>query len=225
MSGYYDGPSVQATGVRPDGQVMFGDDSRLNVRFFRDSILHGVESSQAGRPVKVGIDMCGIRQPGERDEWIGQATEIHKMRFPNHWQAYLEKREHVPDGTPLDIIFPNEPETVENLRTLKVYTVEQLAGLQANAIARIGMGSQLLVNKAQKFMEQATSYQSATRMDKDMKDLRDENERLKKRLEAMERLLGADGEQPPRRGPGRPRLNQIQPDEAAPEAFAQENSP
>ena len=39
---------------------------------------------------------------------------------------------------------------MENLRFLKIYTVEQLAGLQEAAIARIGMGGRDHVTRARK---------------------------------------------------------------------------
>jgi len=186
------------TAIHPDGTVAFGDDSKLNVRFFRGTEIHGMQSIEQGRPVTVGVDMVGIRQPGERDEHHGRVTELHKQRFSRQWQAYLEGREHIPDGTPLDVIFPTEPETVENLRTLKVFTVEQLAGLQENAIARLGMGSRNLVTKAQKFMEAATGYQNANRMNKELEDVKAEKALLEQRVAAMERLL-SDTDQPTRR--------------------------
>ncbi len=180
------------TAIHPDGTVAFGDDSKLNVRFFRGTEIHGMQSIEQGRPVTVGVDMIGLRQPGERDEHHGRVTEIHKQRFPRQWQAYVEGREHVPDGTPLDVLFPTEPETVENLRSLKVYTVEQLAELQENAIARLGMGSRDLVTKAQKFMAAATNYQAANKMNKELEDVKAEKALLEQRVAAMERLLNAE---------------------------------
>jgi hypothetical protein len=194
-----------AAGISPDGRV-FSDDNRLHVRFFRGKERHGLQSEEQGRPIYVGVDMVEIRQPGERDVFHGIATGEHKMRFPRQWEAYQSDREHIPDGTPLTVIFSNEPETVETMKHLKIYTVEQLAALQENAIGRLGMGGRNLVIKAQKFMEQATSYQSATRMNREMEDMKSENDTLKQRLEALERLLAgqADNEDKPRRGPGRP---------------------
>lgn len=186
------------------GHVAFADDARLAVRFFKGKEIHGLESKEAGRPIYVGIDMCAIRQPGERDEWHGRATPEHQTRFPKQWEAYKNNMEYVPDGTPLDVIFPAEPDTVANLRGLKVYTVEQLAGLQEAAISRIGMGGRNLVVKAQKFMEAATGYQAANRMNKDLEDKQAKIDMLEARLAGLEKLLGENKDQPARRGPGRP---------------------
>lgn len=197
---------MAAAGIAPDGRV-FGDESRMHVRFFRGRELHGLQTAEAGRPIYHGVDMVEIRQPGERDVFHGLATDAHKVRFPRQWEAYQKDQEYIPDGTPLSVIFASEPETVENLRHLKIYTVEQLAALQEVAIARIGMGGRNLVLKAQKYMEHATSYQAASRMSREMEDVRSENDTLKQRLEALEKQLAAqaDDGDAPRRGPGRPR--------------------
>ena len=184
--------------------VSYGDDTKLIVRFFRKPELHGLQSEEAGRPVYVGVDMCAIRQPGERDEWHGAASESHKMRFPRQWEAYQNGQEYIPDGTPLDVIFAAEPETVTNLKYFKIHTVEQLAALQENAISRIGLGGRLLVTKAQRFMEAATGYQAASKMNRDLEEQKSENELLKTRLEALEKLLATATEPEPKRGPGRP---------------------
>lgn len=181
------------------GQVSYGDDSRLSVRFFRGKEIHGLQTQEAGRPIYVGVDMVGIRQPGERDEPHFVVTELHKQRFPRQWEAYQNKQEYIPDGTPLAVIFGAEPETVENMKGLKIYTVEQLAGLQEAAISRLGMGGRNLVVKAQKFMEAATGYKAATKMGREMEDLKSENDMLKTRLEALEKALSAT-DQPARRG-------------------------
>ncbi|NBW77328.1 MAG: hypothetical protein EBR34_16270 [Sphingomonadaceae bacterium] len=191
------------TGISPEGRAFYGDDSRLAVRFYRGKQIHGLESQEAGRPIYHGVDMCAIRQPGERDEWHGAATAEHKARFPKQWEAYQNNQEYVPDGTPLSVIFAAEPETVENLRHLKIHTVEQLAGLQENAITRIGLGGRNLVIKAAKFMEAATGYQAASKMNKELEDMKSENETLKEQIQALQRAFDSDREQ--RRGPGRPR--------------------
>ena len=204
---------AQHTGINPqDGRVAYGDDSRLTVRFFRGTQRHGIMSEEQSRPVMVGVDMIAIRQPGERDEYHGVASAEHKMRFPKQWEAYQNNQEFIPDGTPLAVLYPNAPETVENLRFMKIYTVEQLAGLQEAAIGRIGMGGRDHVTRAQKFMQAATGFQAASVMNKEMTDLKDENDLLKQRLEALEKLMTAASEDQPRRGPGRPPKTQESPE-------------
>lgn len=187
MSEFQAPTAVNMTGTV--GTVSFGDDSRLNVRFYKGKEIHGLQSQEQGRPIYVGVDMCAIRQPGERDEAHCLATIDKQMRFPRQWEAYQAGQEYVPDGTPLDVIFPQEPDTVANLRFFKIHTVEQLAALQANAIARIGMGGINLVNRAQRFMEAASGYQNASRMGRELEEQKSKNEELTTRLAALEKLL------------------------------------
>lgn len=190
------------------GAVSYVDDNRLVVRFFRGQEIHGLQSQEAGRPIYVGVDMVEIRQPGERDIFHGMATELHKARFPRQWEAYQNGREHEPDGTPLSVLFPTEPDTVANLRHFKIHTLEQLAGLQESAINRIGMGARNWVNKAQKFMQAATGYQAASQMNRQVNDLTAENDALKAQMQQMAEAIAAlqaDKGDEQRRGPGRPR--------------------
>jgi hypothetical protein len=206
------------------GRVTYGNDSRMHVRFYRGQQLHGMQSAEAGRPIFVGVDMIEIRQPGERDVFCGLATEWHKRRFPKQWEAYQAGREYQPDGTPLDVLFPTEPEVVTNLRYFKIFTVEQLADLDDNAIARIGIGARQMVNKAIKFKESATNYAAASRMNAEIENLKSERDTLKEQLAAMQeaiaRLESAQVAGEPRRGPGRPRKTE-QAYEAPADEFSQ----
>jgi hypothetical protein len=59
----------------------------------------------------------------------------------------------IPDGVPLNQLFPDKPQIVDTMRGYNIHTVEQLANLSADAIGTVGMGAQEWVNKAQRYME------------------------------------------------------------------------
>lgn len=194
------------TGISEDGRAFYGDDSRLHVRFFVGKERHGLMSAEQGRDIFVPVDMVEIRQPGERDVFHGRVTGEHIARFPRQWEAFQGGREHIPDGTPLSILFPNNPEKVENLRFFKVFTVEQLAALPDNAIQRIGLGARNDVNAAKKFIDDTAGYAGATKMNKRIADAESENATLREQMARLEaRLAEMDADDAPRRGPGRPR--------------------
>ncbi len=115
---------------RNGGLVTFGEDARLFVEFVSRSVPDEVKSRDAGRPVSVQMDYIRIRQPGERDEILRPAHDGDRRRFSRHWAAYQEGRQELPAGTPLAILFPNNPEVVENLKYDKIFVVEQLAALK-----------------------------------------------------------------------------------------------
>lgn len=134
------------------GIVEFGDDSRLFVEFTSRAVPDEIASREMGRPISRQMDYIRIRQPGERDEIMRPAHDGDRKRFARHWEAYQAGRQEAPDGTPLSILFPNNPEIVENLKYLKVFTVEQLAGLNDTQVQNVGMGARAWQQKAAEFL-------------------------------------------------------------------------
>ena len=142
---------------RNGGLVEFGDDQRLFVEFVSRSVQDEVQSRDMGRPVFVQVDYVRIRQPGERDEILRPAHRGDQQRFARRWQAYQEGRQELPAGTPLSILFPNNPEVVENLKYDKIFVVEQLAQLNDTQIGNIGLGGRQFVDKAKAFLAAASN--------------------------------------------------------------------
>lgn len=134
------------------GIVEFGDDARLFVEFSSRPVLDEVASREAGRPVHKPVDYIRIRQPGERDEIMRPAHDLDRRRFARHWAAFQEGRTAAPEGTPLSVLFPNNPEIVENLKHDKIFVAEQLAALSDTQIQNIGMGARAWQQKAAEFL-------------------------------------------------------------------------
>lgn len=171
------------------GMVEFGNDAKLFVEFSSRSVLDPVASQDAQRPVHKQVDYVRIRQPGERDEIVRPSHIGDQRRFPRHWQAFQEGRQALPEGTPLSILFPNNPEVVENLKYDKIFVVEQLAALNDTQIGNIGLGGRQFVDKAKAFL-------AASGNGRGLEDLFAEVDRLAasitakdKRIEALETAL------------------------------------
>lgn len=138
------------------GLVNFNDDSRLVVMFFTKSILSPAKSRAANAPIYEDIIYVRMHEPGERLNVVERpVTENDKYRFPIHWNRFTQKLEQTPDGTPLDLLFPNNPSIADMLKANNITTVQQLAGLSAHAIDTVGMGSQEWVNLAKRYLEKA----------------------------------------------------------------------
>lgn len=193
------------------GRVAFGDDSKLFVQFYQRPYLDKAQSQSLGRPHYVSVDFVRIQQPGERDVFDQPATDEHRGRFPKQWEAYRAGKADQIEGTLLAVLFPGNPDIVENLRYFKVFTVEQLAKLNDTQKQNIGMGAQQFVDAAQTFMEQSDKG-------KDFHGLSDQVERLTNQLaalaarnEALEAERAAKTERAPapaatrKRGPYKPR--------------------
>ncbi len=180
------------------GIVEFGDDSRLFVEFVSRAVPDEVASREMGRPISRQMDYIRIRQPGERDEIFQPANDGHRRRFARHWAAYQEGRQEIPEGTPLSILFPNNPEIVENLKYLKILTAEQLAGLNDTQVQNVGMGARAWQQKAAEFLMVADSGKGLEalnakmdQMAKQITALTDKNQALETALtEATEKKRG-----------------------------------
>ncbi len=143
---------TQRFDAKNGGIVEFGDDSRLFVEFTLRAVPDEIASREAQRPISRQVDYIRIRQPGERDEIMRPAHDGDRRRFARHWEAYQAGRQEAPDGTPLSILFPNNPEIVENLKYLKVFTIEQLGALNDTQVQNVGMGARQWQQKAAEFL-------------------------------------------------------------------------
>jgi len=176
---------------RNGGLVEFGDDARLFVEFVSRSVQDEVQSRDAGRPVFVQVDYVRIRQPGERDEILRPAHRGDQQRFARRWQAYQEGRQELPAGTPLSILFPNNPEVVENLKYDKIFVVEQLAALNDTQIGNIGLGGRQFVDKAKAFLAAASNGKGLQELFAEVDQLAAGLKAKDERIKALETALEA----------------------------------
>ena len=139
------------------GMVQYGPtDDKLIVGFYKKSVLNQARSRAEGKPVHEGRDFVKIQHPGETLNIVDRPVmEEDQRRWPRQWHLYQQGVRQVPDGVPLSLLFPAKPEIESTLRGYNIHTVEQLAGLSAQAISTVGMGAQDWVNAAQRYMERA----------------------------------------------------------------------
>lgn len=153
MSGM-DVNSIAANGY---GMVTYGPtDDKLIVGFYKKSVLNAAKSREEGRPIYEGRDFVKIQHPGETLNIVDRpANEHDKQRFPRQWSQYERGVTQIPDGVPLNQLFPDKPQIVDMMRGYNIHTVEQLANLSGQAIGTVGMGCQEWVNAAKRYMERA----------------------------------------------------------------------
>ncbi len=139
------------------GMVHYGPtDDKLIVGFYKKSVLNAARSRQEGKPVHEGRDFVKIQHPGETLNIVDRPVQDSDMqRWPRQWAHYLQGVRQIPNGVPINLLFPSKPEIESTLRGYNIHTVEQLANLSAQAISTVGMGAQDWVNAAKRYMEQA----------------------------------------------------------------------
>lgn len=182
------------------GMVEFGDDSRLFVKFERRSVLNPVKSREEGRPVHEGVDYVHIQQPGERDCTIRPATEIDTMRFRQQWARYRDGQTQDVEGSPLSVLFPNNPEIVENLKYYRLSTVEQLAALNDTQIQNLGIGGRQFHEAAKKYLAAADKGKDFHALARSVEQMQRDREADQQKITALEQALAKATEDKPRRG-------------------------
>ena len=167
------------TGINWQGQhygtVQYGEDSRLVVIFYIKSVMNPLKSQAAGMPVHEDQVYVRIHEPGERLNQVDRpVTDNDKHRFQVQWSRFVSKTEQRPDGTPVDLLFPNNPSVADNLKGYGIYTVQQLSNLSANAMDNVGMGAQEWVNMAKRFLSNASDGAAFHVMQQELDKLKQE---------------------------------------------------
>lgn len=153
------------------------------VIFYAKSIDDAMASRQAGRRICRNVDFIRMHPPGERLNIIDRpATDDDKMRYASQWHRYTLSQSQVPEGTPIDLLFPNHPNVADMLRAVSIFTVEQCANLSAHAIESIGMGAQEYVNKAKKYLESAKQGANFHAIQKELEEQKNANQVLQTQL-------------------------------------------
>jgi hypothetical protein len=188
-------PAHVTMGSNGVGTVTFGSDANINVHFYAKAVLDPVASQAAGRAVHKQVDYVRLQHPGERDVVDAPVSDKPEMplRFAAQWTAYQQRKEHVPEGTPIEMLFPQNPEIAANLHTMAIHTVEQMANCGAIALQQIGMGAQNWQTAAKAFLSAANKGVEFHRMQKELKDRDNKIEVLQNNLTLLtaqvERLM------------------------------------
>lgn len=148
------------------GVVQYGGGDKGMLAMFYTKAKHNpAKSTEAGRPVYDDVVYVRIHPPGERLNIVDRpATSSDSQRWPQQWAQFQQNREQIPDGTPIDLLYPEHPSIGALMRSHGVHTVEQCAELSGPAIDSIGMGAQRYSNDAQKYLQAANKGVKASQL-------------------------------------------------------------
>lgn len=164
----------------------------MNVLFYLRSVKDEKQSRENNRPIHVNMDYIRMQVPGESNTVIDRpATDQDKHRFHPKWNAYLHDKTQVPEGTPIELLFVNNPAMGENLKGFGVYTVEQCANLSAHAVTSIGIGAQDFVNKAKAYLDSASRGSNFLNLERELKDQKQQNRMLQQNYNTLQAQLNA----------------------------------
>lgn len=193
---------TQAAGINPDGSVRFGAENQMLVRFYKGTKRDNFSSIEHGYPIDKAVDMLEIRQFGEKDSTVREVTPADRMRYGNQWAAYQRGLEQIQDGTPLDMLFPKNPEVVSTLKANNIHTIQALAAVPDSSSLPFLFEHR---KKATIFLEGIDKGKGFHALEKKLEDAEFRNMELEDRLKALEAKLRSTDDEEPKRGPGRPR--------------------
>lgn len=181
-------------------------DSLLTVQFYSKPIKNEFKSTIEGRLVCDDVEFIKIWTPGNQLNIIDRpTTDGDKQRFFEQWRRYEAGKQggEQQNGTPIKEWALLTPAQAEELRYLKFFTVEQIAGCSDdNALkltALVGMSGYALRDRAKNWLAAAKGEAVATQM-------AEQNKQLKDQMAAMQEQLAAlQANQEIKRGPGRPK--------------------
>lgn len=168
------------------GQVKFGDDSQQVVLFYTRSVFNAAKSQQMGSRQYENQTWVKMHPPGERLNVIDRPVQdLDKRRFPGQWNMFLQNKTQVPDGTPIDLLFPNNPAIADNLKAFGVHTVQQCSQLSDNAMQTIGMGAVEWKNMAVRYLDNASSGTAFLKLQAEVQQKDQEIRILKRQFEQL----------------------------------------
>lgn len=177
-----------------DGMTGFaaqGDDSKVWAEFRMHPVVDGPASKEAGRTIKRDVPYIKIIQPGESRlaAYDQPATNEDVARFPRQWALFQAGQKQDISGSPLDLLFPESPAIVENLKSVGIRTVEQLAGLPDTGLQNVGMGARQWQEKAKAYLEQATKGQGFHVLAAEIEQMKLRDREKDDRIAALEAAL------------------------------------
>jgi hypothetical protein len=182
------------TGIRWNGTtgvVEYGGGDRGMVCFFYNkAVPNPAKAAQEGRPVHENKVFVRIAPPGERLNIVErEATENDKMRFPMQWEQFRKNKQQVIEGTPIELLYPDQPAIAATLRGNGVQTVEMCADLSAHAIENVGMGCQTWVNYAKRYIEASRKGANESAHRREIEQIQRENKTLKSQIKMLKDQL------------------------------------
>lgn len=183
--------------VESDAQTVASHQAaaRNYVKFYPKWKRFNKRSEEEGKEVGEYRDYIMIVCPGQpKSEVQREVQEKDKRDYQTEWKAYKEGKEHRISGTPVDLLPGLEKSRADSLKTIYIYTIEQLADASEPAKHAIGMGANDLVNRAKGYLSKNSA---------EVAQLRQELAERDKALAELSARLAALESAP--RKPGRPR--------------------
>lgn len=167
-------------------------DGLLHVRFYSKPVEQPFLSEKEGRPIFKDADFVKIHTPGNQYSVIDTfVTEEHKSRFPMQWARYQNGKQGDDQmvGTPLSQWPMLTASQAEELKALKFFTVEMIAGASDERIATVGMSVGMAPaafrEKARRYLTVAKDTADSDKVTDELKKRDDQIALMQKQIEEL----------------------------------------
>lgn len=153
-------------------------------KFYMRAVQDGPATAREGRPIFKDVEWVDIYLAGDKTTVPSfKVTDEHRRRWPDHYKAFRDGQAAPIVGTPVDQWPALSVSQVEELKALRIYTVEQLAGLSDQGLQALGMGARALQAKAKAFLDAAKGNAATEKYAQ-------ENEQMKAEMVRLQALVG-----------------------------------
>lgn len=140
-------------------------------------------TKKEGRPIYDDMEVCDIFFPGmvkervptcralDQADWIDdpimgtKRARTYMEKYAEEYQAFKAGVAQSSSGTPIEELpFLTEGKRLELKHGLKIYTAEQLAGLDGGALKALGPGGREMAMQAQAYLDMAKKGADATHL-------------------------------------------------------------
>lgn len=151
----------------------------LLVEFYLEGVHQVAESEKEGRPIFKDVEFVRIIPIGDNKTVLArQASVQDKQKFADEYAVFSKGVGGAFKGTPLTQWPSMLPAQIKLLNHFNVYTVDQLAELDDQAIGRIGPGTRELHEKARAFILKAAGNADSERFASENLAMKEEIARL-----------------------------------------------
>jgi hypothetical protein len=120
---------------------------------------------------------------------LAEGSRSDIKRNPDEWNAFYRNAADNEVGTPLSLLFKNDPSRVEVYSRYGINTIDRLAALNATDIDSIGMGARDDQSRARAYIERAKTDAGGTQLNHRLELAEAQNETLQRQLKDMEAKL------------------------------------
>ncbi len=177
------------------------DSMPAHIEFYTDMKVLGFESERQGKKVEQAVTMIQFMFPGGKTIFPREATDFDKVQYRKQWEQFQANQVQIGDGLPIEQWSYITKLQAQNLKSLHIHTVTQLANTSDNDLAKVGMGALDLRMKARAYVESQKGNSTTDELKEENQKLAGQLDELKAQMALMmEKFSSQPVEAPKKRG-------------------------